>query len=43
MKGRRHFRDLSIDGRIILNLKKYGVAMWTGDIWLRIRANNVLL
>jgi hypothetical protein len=38
LKGRDHLEDLSIDGSVILKcvLKKYGVRMWTGFIWLRI-------
>jgi hypothetical protein len=38
-------RDLVISGRVILKwfLKKYGVRMWTGFIWLRIRSSGRLL
>jgi hypothetical protein len=35
--------DLCLDGKIILKLilKMYGVTIWTGFIWLRIRSNCV--
>jgi hypothetical protein len=38
LKGRDHLEDLSIDGRIILELilGKYGRKVWTRCIWLRI-------
>jgi hypothetical protein len=37
--------DLSVDGRIILKciVKKYGVKMWTGFIWIRIKSSGGLL
>jgi hypothetical protein len=45
LEGRNHLGDLSIDERIILKwiLKKQGMRMWTGFMWLRIRTNSRLL
>jgi hypothetical protein len=44
MKGRDHFEDLDVDGRIILEwmFGKWGWKMWTGCIWLMLR-NSVRL
>jgi hypothetical protein len=44
-RGRDHVRDLGVDGRIILKwiLKKCGVKVWTGLIWLRIGTGGGLL
>jgi hypothetical protein len=38
MNGREHFEDICVSGRIVLkwNLKKCGVIIWTGFIWLKI-------
>jgi len=38
-KGRDHLEDLDVNGKIMLEwiLGKWGVKMWTGFIWLRIR------
>jgi hypothetical protein len=40
-------KDLSADGRIILNwiliLKKYGIRIGTGFVWLRIESSGRLL
>jgi hypothetical protein len=40
LKGRDHSEDMDIDGRIILGwvLRKQGGKVWTGFVWLRIRA-----
>jgi hypothetical protein len=45
MKGRDHFRDQDIYGRIILKLilKEYGGSMLTHFIWLRIGISGVVL
>jgi hypothetical protein len=45
MKARRHLKNLSVDGRTILKciLKKWGGRVWTGLIWLRIGASDLLL
>ena len=42
---RSHFKDLGIDGRIILNgfLKKWDGRAWTGFIWLGIGTSGTLL
>jgi hypothetical protein len=38
LKGRGHFEDLDVDMKIILEwaLRKEGVKLWCGCIWLRI-------
>jgi hypothetical protein len=45
LKDRDHFKDLSIDGRIILKyiLKKQNGRTWTGLIWLRTEPSGRLL
>jgi hypothetical protein len=42
---RYRFGHLRLEGRIILKcfLKKLGVTLWIGFIWLRIEFNGVLL
>jgi hypothetical protein len=44
-KGRDHFEDLGVDGRIRSKrtLKKLGGRVWTGFIWLRIGTSGGLL
>jgi hypothetical protein len=41
-KGIDNFKDLSADGRIILERisGKYGRKLWTGFIWLRIETGG---
>jgi hypothetical protein len=38
LRGRDHFRDISIPGGMIVKLffKKYSLRMWAWFIWLRI-------
>jgi hypothetical protein len=38
MKEGRHLGDLDVNDRIMLKwfLRKYGLSMWTGLLWLRI-------
>jgi hypothetical protein len=45
LKGRDHSVDLGIDGEIKLEwiLAEFGGKLWTGCIWLRIRASGRLL
>jgi hypothetical protein len=45
LKGRDRFEDLGIFERITLKsiLKKQGVRIWTGSIWLRIVTSGGLL
>jgi hypothetical protein len=45
VRGRKHLEDLGVDGRIILRcvLKKKGVRVWTGFIWLKIGISGGLL
>jgi hypothetical protein len=44
LKGRDHFEDLGIDGKILeLSLGKYGRKVWTGCIWIRIGTSGRLL
>jgi hypothetical protein len=45
LKGRDHFGDLSIDGKIMLEwtLGKYDGRLWTGFIWLRTGTSGVPL
>jgi hypothetical protein len=45
LKGRDNLRDLGVDGRIILKcmLKKKGVRVWAGFIWLRTGTSGGLL
>jgi hypothetical protein len=40
--GKNHSEGLGVDGKIILEwiLWKYGVKLWTGCIWLRIRTSG---
>jgi hypothetical protein len=42
LKGRYHLDDLGIDGWIILKyiLRKCGVIVWTGLMWLRIETGE---
>jgi hypothetical protein len=41
LNGKRHLEDAGADRKIILEwiLQKQGGKMWTGLIWLRIRAS----
>jgi len=45
MKARGHLENLSVDGRTVLKciLKKWDGRVWTGLIWLRIGASDLLL
>jgi hypothetical protein len=45
LKGIDHSKDLSVNGRIILEwiLRRYGGKVWTGCIWLRMRTGSGLL
>jgi hypothetical protein len=45
MKGRDHWEDLGVDGRIVLEqvLEKQGLDVWTGFTWLRTGTNDGLL
>jgi hypothetical protein len=45
VKGRDHLGDLVICRRIILKwtIKKYGVRMWNGFIWLRTGTSEGIL
>jgi hypothetical protein len=45
MKGRDHFRDQDIDGRIILKLilNEYDGSMLTHFVWLKIGISGVVL
>jgi len=42
---RDHWGDLGIDGKLILIriFKKWGVGLWNGSSWLRIRTGGGLL
>jgi hypothetical protein len=44
-EGERPLKNLGVDGRILLEwiLGKQGGKVWTGHIWLRIRASGRLL
>ena len=39
---RNHWRDPGVDGRILLRLifRKWGMGVWTGSNWLRIRTGG---
>jgi hypothetical protein len=45
LKGRDHFKDLGVDGKVILEwiLRKRCGNVWTGFIWLRIGTSGGLL
>jgi hypothetical protein len=45
LKGRDHSEQIEVDEKIILKwiLEKYGLRVWTGFVWLRIRAGGGLL
>ena len=42
MGERNNLRDWDVDGRIILRwiFRKWGVGVWTGSSWLRIRTDG---
>jgi len=44
-EGKGHLGDLGVDGRIILIciFRKWGVRVWTGSNWLRIRTDGGLV
>jgi len=45
LKGRDNFKDLGVDGKIILDwiLEKYGGKMWSGFVWHRTEISGGLL
>jgi hypothetical protein len=45
LKGRDHLGDTDIDRMMIIKLilKKYGVRVWTGFMWLRLGFGSRLL
>jgi hypothetical protein len=45
LKRRYHLEDVGVDGRMILKLilGKYGLGVWIGLIWHRIRTSGGLL
>jgi hypothetical protein len=45
VKGRNHLGDVSVNGRIILKfiLRKCGVRLWAGFMWLRVGSSGRVL
>jgi len=44
LKGRDHLRDVGVEGRkFTVDLKKWGLRMWTGFIWLKSGSSGGIL